>query len=351
MKKKNVWYISVTLLTSLVIVIFFFINNNRLKISISDVKIDEDEYINTMNNKKYDVTQYFIEKYGAKITNDFWEQEFGGEYPYKMLADSTIDELKVNHSIYEVAKEKGYVDSVEYKDFVKRLNNENEIREENIQNGKVVYGLSKFTEDLFLEYETDKIQKSYCNDSNNEGMEISLEDSKSYYDENKDTLFVKNDDLELYYIKVYYSVLELSEEEVSDIKDSMIEVSRKIDDNNSLLSLVENEEILKDYFTHESILSAEVSVKARTIGDVLDIAFDLEKGDITQVLDQNECLYLIQCIDRVNYDYIPYEEVRDNINKVLREEHYDDIIANIAKSIQVNTDMKKVYNFTKKNVK
>ena len=349
--KKSIWYISATLSTLLIMIILFFINNNNLKISILDVNIDEDEYINAMNNKKYEVTQYFIEKYGAKITSDFWEQEFSGEYPYKMLADSTIDELVINHSIYDLAKEKGYVDSVEYKDFIKRLNNENKIREENIQNGKPVYGLSKFTEELFLEYETDQIQKAYCNDLNNEGMEVSLEDSQKYYDENKDTLFVKDDDFELSYVKVYYSALELSEEEIKYIKDRMIEISKKIDDNNYLSSLVENEEILKDYFTNESILSAEVSIKAKTIGDVLDIAMNLEKGNITQVIDQNGCLYLIQCINRVNYDYIPYEEVRDNINKVLREERYDDVIVNRAKSLQVNADMEGVYNFTKKNVK
>ena len=122
----------------------------------------------------------------------------------------------------------------------------------------------------------------------------------------------------------------------------MIEVSKNIDDNNSLSALVENDEILKDYFTHESILSGEVSAKAKAIGDVLDIAMDLNKGDVTQVIDENRCLYLVQCINRVDYDYIPYEEVRDNINKAIREERYDNIIASRVDSLEVNSDINKV---------
>ena len=352
MKKKLKLTMLIILLSIMVLaVLFFAINSSNLKVSISGVKVDEDEYINTMNSKKYEITQYFISKYGAKITNDFWETEFNGEYPYKMLADSTMDELLVRHSIYQLAEEKGYVDSAEYKDFIKRLNNENKVREENVKNGVPVYGLSKFTEDLYLEYETDQFQKAYCNDLNNEGMEISLEDVTKYYEENKESLFRKNDDFELYYVKVYYAALELSEKEVKDIKERMIDISKKIDDNNLLLDLVENDEILKEYFTHESILSAELSTKAKTMGDVLDIAMDLDKGDVTQVIDENGCLYLVQCINRVDYDYIPYEEVRDNINKAIREERYDNIIASRVDSLEVNSDINKIYNFTKNNVK
>lgn len=268
-----------------------------------------------------------------------------------MLADRTMDELLRIHSIYEIAKEKGYVGSAEYKDFVTRFNSENEKREKDIKNGKTVYGLSKYTEDLFLEYETDQIQKAYCNDLKNDEMEISLEDGQRYYDDNKDSLFTKNDDFDLAFVKVYYTALDLPEEKVKEIKNRMVEVSKKIDSSNSLSSLVENDKLLKEYFTHENILSAELSAKAKVMGDVLDISMELKKGDVTQVLDQNGTLYLIQCIDRVDYDYIPFEEVKDNVNKVLREERYDEFVASGAKNLEISMDMDKVYKFTKNNLK
>lgn len=352
MKKKITFFMICIVLLILVSGSFlFFKNNSSLKLEISSVKIHDDEYINAMNSKKYDVTQYFIEKYGAKITNEFWEKDFNGEYPYKVLADKTLEELLRIHSIYEIAKEEGYVDSVEYKDFIIRFDDENKKREESRKKGETIYGLSKFTEALFLEYETDKLQKSYCNDLNNEGMKISSDDGRRYYDENKDTLFIKNDDFELSFVKVYYESLGLNEEEVKDIKSHMVEVSKKVDDINSLLYLASKDEKLKDYLSHETILSAELSAKAKVMGDVLDIAIELEKGEITQVLDQNGCLYLIQCINRVSYDYIPYEEVKDNINKVLRENLYDEIVEERARNLTISNDIDNIYKFTKKNIK
>lgn len=351
MKKRIISFIVLVTTIILIALVLVYSKGNKINVKISGVNIDEDEYIRSMNNKRYEVTEYFIDKYGAKITNDFWGKEFDGEYPYKMLADKTMEELLNIHSIYEIAKDKGYVDSVEYKDFITRFNNENKRREESKKKGETIYGLSKYTEDLYLEYETDQIQKAYCNDVKNEGMEISLEDSKKYYEANKDKMFVKNDDFEISFVKVYYEALSLSKEEVEEIKKQMIEVSKKIDENNSLSDLIANNKILKDYYTHEVIPSEQLSAKAKTMGDVLDIAMDLQKGDTTQVLDENGCLYLMQCINRVNYDYIPFEEVIDNINKVLREERYDDIITKGAEKLEVSGSIDSIYNFTKANVK
>ena len=118
-----------------------------------------------------------------------------------------------------------------------------------------------------------------------------------------------------------------------------------------LTSLEENDEVLKEYFTNETILSEELSAKAKIIEDIIEISMELYSGDVTQVLDQNGCLYLIQCINRIDYDYIPYEEVVDNVKKALREEHYDDIVAKRAEGLKVIKDDNNVYNFTKNNIK
>lgn len=353
-KNKLVYsiFIAITIILVISTMVYSIIFNNiDLDLVIEGSKISNNEYIRAMNSKKYEVTQYFIEKYEAKVTDDFWIKEFQGEYPYKILADKTIEELKRIHGIYEVAKEKGYVDSVEYEDFIMRLNNQNKLREQSIKKGKPIYGLSKYTEDLFLEYETDCIQKAYCNDLSNEGMYISLQDGKEYYNESKDRLFLKNDDFELSYVKVYYSVLGLDENKVNEIKNEMLQVSKQINNNNSLEYLCKNNELLKQYFNKKTILSAEVSSMAKVMGDVLDIAINLQSGDVTQVIDQNGCLYLIQCINRVNYDYIPYEEVADNVKKALREERYDNIVAKHAKELDVSSDIQNVYSFTKNNIK
>ena len=130
----------------------------------------------------------------------------------------------------------------------------------------------------------------------------------------------------------------------------MLEISKKIDDNNSLTSLALNDEILKNYLFNETVLSSELSSKEKVIGDVLDIAMGLKGGEISQVIDENGCIYLVQCINRVDYDYIPYEEVKENINKVLREQHYDEVINENAKKLVISNDINNIYDFTIKTL-
>ena len=122
MNKKKILFILITISILLIITIFFIRSRNSLGIEISGIEVYENEYINIMNKQKYSISQYFAEKYEAKITNDFWKEDFNGEVPYKLLADKTIEKLIRIHSIYNVAKEKGYIDSEEYKDFLARLN-------------------------------------------------------------------------------------------------------------------------------------------------------------------------------------------------------------------------------------
>lgn len=339
------------MLTLVGLTVFFLNNNGQLSLRIGDEGISEEEYLYTMNTKKNEVTQYFNQKYGAKIDKNFWEANFKGERPYVVLADKTMDALTQRHGVYAIAKEKGYVEDSSFTKLNERFERENKNRELLKEQGKPVYGLAKFTLGLYIEYESDVLQKKYCDDINNEGMRIVEEESKNYYNEQKDNLFRKNDDLELAYVKVYYGVSDLTKEEVQALKDHLLQASKAVNEGTMLESAVLKDPLLKPYFTKEKITSGEFGAKSKEIGDVLELTSNLKKGDVTQVVDENACLYFIQCIDRVNYDYLPFEEVKDNVNKVLRVNQYDKLVTSRATQLKVDGDLEKVYDFTRNEVK
>lgn len=89
---------------------------------------------------------------------------------------------------------------------------------------------------------------------------------------------------------------------------------------------------------------------SRSIGDVLEYAWNLQAGESTAVLDENGCFYLIECTDRKANEPTPMEEIKDNINKTLREENYDKIVAERAEKAEVEGDMERIYFFMKKNI-
>ena len=294
MKKKIVCLVATVLTAGIFVAGAFFIKG-KFELNIHEKPISKEEYLYVMNQQIYDVFNELTENRDIQIDEKFWETEIEGTVPYKKLADQTIEQLKYYRAVYETAIEEGYVEYADYEHMIKRMEEENKMRAEKIENGEPVFGLSKFTTELYMEYEMDSFQKRYCENLKNEGMEITEEER--------------------------------------------------------VQKLVAENEMLSPYFSHEELLSSEVSSKAKEIGDVLELGYELKIGESTQVVDENGALYLVQCTAKNDYDYFTVDEVKDNINKELREQHYNSMIEKKAEDLEVDGDMKKVYDFTKKHIK
>lgn len=348
MKNKTIGYAlgAIIVLAFIGISICLFVKANWA-LRIDDYQITEKEYISAMNQEIYDVTRYFYEKEGVSVDKDFWEKEINGEFPYKKLADETLEQLTYEYAVYSHAQEMGYIENIGYEAFLKRLKNENQVRADRIANGQVVYGLSEFNEDTYKEYEFDLFQKAYCDDLNNPGMRITDEERREYYEENKDVLFVAYDDLSISYLKVHYE----TEDEGKILKDQMTQLYKKMDSKHSLEELALEDDILKEYFEKVTILSDEYSIYVRTMEDVMEYAMELQKGESTQVEESGNTLYLVECTNRVDHDYKAIEDVVDFINTELRKSNYSKLILERASSMKLDGNMEDIYLFTKKNIK
>lgn len=329
----------------------FFGAAPKLKLSIGGESVSDDEYIWMMNAKMYDITKQYSSDYGANVDSKFWSSTFGdGASPAEDLAVLTTEELKTFIATYQLAMEQGYVNSISFADLEARRDAENTARAEKIAAGEAVYGLSNYTLDLYIEYETDNFQKMYCDNAGNEGMNITDEQAQAYYDENKDIYFTAYDDVELEYIRVYYASLDLTDDEVYELKQGMTDISRQILSSETLESYVNKFQIFLPYFDSQTINSDEYSSYSKTIPDVLEISDSLHEGETSQVIDSEGCLYLIKCNKRVEHDYSDIGTVRDIINKNLREQAYDDIITQRANALDAEYDLQALKKFTLYNI-
>ena len=345
-KRKLLLFIIVTIMIVVLggVVIFFFRSEKSLELYIDGVQISEEEYADAMQREVYDVTRYFYETYGASVDSEFWEKDFQGEVPSRMLAERTIEQLKYNHAVYKHAKELKYIDSATYEALLERMEAENALRKEKVQKGEPVYGLMEYTQDLYREYEMDIFQKKYCENIENAGMNISEEERQAYYEEKKDILFVAYDDLKIDYITMYYE----TEEEAKEIRKRLTELYKKMDAQHPMKALVQEEfKDLEEYFFSEEIASEEYGLYLKNIPDVLEYAKELEAGTSTQVIEENNTFYLIECLGKVEHDYQPIEEVKDIINKDLRETKYESLIEEQAAKMQVECNIEKIYIYTK----
>lgn len=327
----------------------YFAIKSPFSLTVDGKKISEQEFLAAAALRRYAVTSYFTEKTGGSVDAGFWEREMDGEIPYQKLAEEAIEELKYFHAVYGLAKEKGYIEDDTYEAFLARREAENAYRKEKIAKGEAVYGLSEYSLDLYREYEMDALQKSYCGDLENEGMDITDAQREQYYNENSGA-YVQDDDRVLDYVKIPYEEMGMGEADKQEIKDMLVAVYKKMDRENSLADLAGQEEMIAPYFEHAEIAASDVSIYSRSIGDVLGYAWDLKKGESTAVLEEGGCLYLIECTDRKENKATDISEVKDHINKALREAHYDEIIAERARTAAVECDKKQIDAFMRKNV-
>lgn len=350
MKKRRLLIILAAVILLCTAGIFFYMLNSRFQLKLGGQEINKDLYIQVMNGQVSEVTSYFAGKGADRVDREFWSKETDGEIPYQVLADRTLERLKYMAAVYDIAAENGYAQENTLANIQEKMEEENRERKETAENGGTVYGLLEFSMDTYLEYDMDRMEKAYCEDLENPGMEISDQERQAYYDANKDALFQKNDDISLTYIKIPYGDGNITEEQKKVYENELKELYKNADGTSSLEILANQKEDLKGYMEQVDISSAEAGAYTRTIGDILEYASELEKNECTQVIDEGGCLYLIQCTDRTHYDYIGLDEVKDNINKTLREENYEKEVRKRAESIKTEYSESRIYSFTKKNI-
>lgn len=347
--KKKICIISTIVLLAAVVLAGVLVRGDRFSLEINGNKIDKEEFLDAVSRRRYEVTAYFTGKEGGGTDAGFWEREIDGEIPYRKLADAAVEELKYFHAVYGLAREKGYVEDDSYASFLKRWESENALRKEKIEKGETVYGLSEYTKELYLEYETDTIQKSYCQDLKNEGMEVTEEDRELYYEEHRES-YEREDDRTLDYIKIPWEEEGMSGRQAEEYKKILTSIYKKMDEEHSLSELAAENAEISPYLFHAEVAASELSAYSRSINDVLSFAWELKKGESTAILEENGCLYLIECTERKENAPASMEEVKDHINKTLRESRYDEIIAKRAAGAAVECDMERIYFFLKKHI-
>lgn len=346
--KKRICIISAIIVFAVFVFFGIYKSRSGFSLSIDGGAISGEEFLDAAGRKRYEVASYFTGK-GNTADAGFWERELDGELPYEKLAEAAIEDLKYFHAVYGLAEEKGYVEDGSYEAFLKRLEAENALRKEKIENGETVYGLSEYTKELYLEYEMDSIQKSYCGDLDNEGMEVTDADRQRYYEEHESS-YVRSDDIILDYIKIPYGESGMDESQVKEYKDCLTSIYKKMDGEHSLASLAAEQALVSPYLEHADVTAEELRSYSRSISDILEYAWELKAGESTAVLDEYGCLYLIECTDRTENDPTSIEEAKDNINKALREERYDAIVEQRTQNATVEGDMERIFFFMKKHI-
>lgn len=183
--KKKIFVLLACIIAAGIAVSAVILTRDRMpRLDINDERISQEEYLQAVKSVRFDVKAYFRNTYGAETDGDFWNRRYGEEIPFRKLAEEALDLLKYRHAVYDTAREKGYLreEEISYDSIVKRMEDENRERKEKKENGETVYGLTEYSLDQYLDYEISSLQERYINDPENEDMEVSEEELRTYYE-------------------------------------------------------------------------------------------------------------------------------------------------------------------------
>lgn len=225
---------------------------------------------------------------------------------------------------------------------MERMEAENAQRRAKLEVGEHVYGLQSYTLQTYLPYETDWIASQYCSNADYPGMDISQSQLHEYYQEHLDQ-YQKYDDISFSYLKVDLNQLEDGQKQT--IQTQADQLAQEIRKGEDLQQKAAAYNALSPYVTHADILSDQAASYSRSIGDVMELGWDLQPGEDTGLMELNGFLFLIQCTSRVEYDYQSFEQVQSVILSQMRRERYQDLLQQTADSLDIEADLPELETF------
>ena len=301
------------------------LKQNDFKVQVGTSSISEEVYQTILESYVADVTSEIYQQYQIDVDASFWEKDINGSTPLEMLKTKVHDYLKMVEANYQVGNKLGY-ESEGLETLVERMNEENELRKAKIEKGEVVYGLKEYTLLLYLNYDIEQIEEACV-----EKMEITTQQAKDYYDLNHE-MFMEADQKSYDVIEIYYEINENLSQNYDKIKSDLIAFQNELKQGNKMNELVGE---YKDYYVQLNTNTLDLDID----GDILDLAYDFEKGQISDIIDVNQTLYLIQCIDVKEGKLKDFVDVDQDIIHSLKVQSYQQQVQEVYDGLEVTYEM------------
>lgn len=273
-----------------------------------------------------------------------WEKQYTLGRPIDDLRESIIEELKLRSAHYQVGIRTSLIDDSSFEGITTRKDDLNNSNAKKIESGIVVYGLKNYNSEVFINTEIDGIRQVYIEEylSN-----IPDEEVRAFYEENKDTYYVKDDSYYLDFVKIYYTHLDLDEHKKLEYFELMKEA---LESEEPLKRVITSSNPLYVFYHEVEVSSDTLSVLQREHPDVLDISHNAGFGKSEEVYDNGNAYFLIDKSLKETYDYEEYNEIKPNVLRRYQEELYLEEVLKVTKETEAVYDLNELNSYLLKVV-
>lgn len=304
------------------------LNKNEIVANVSGNDITLEYFEKTLNLQK----QAIESTYGE----DIWDKEVEKGKKFKDgFKETVINQITTMDTIYEEAKKEKILpteDEINERfELVKKSIDSNEQYKKDLEENGIddEFIKNQQAKDLAIEKYKEKFY---------EDVKVSDEEAKSYYDDNKDEFYIEQ-------VKASHILIPTQDESGKPFSEEQIkEANKKAQD---ILQKVKSggnfEQLAKE---NSSCSSSENGGdlgyfgKGQMVEEFEKVAFSLDKGEISEVVETNYGYHIIKLTDKKGEQRV-FEEVRDYIKMQIKNEKFDENIEKISKkaNIKVNKDI------------
>ena len=301
------------------------------RLEVADFQIGREEYLRAMYEARNDVLS---DHAAAGISLTDWDAETALGDPNRMTMERALALLREYYVVGTLACERGYLEDAGFEAMKRDMEEINRKRQEALDSGGVVTGFVSFTMDDYISYRASGIRLQFCNDPANPENQVTREESRQRYEADRDGLYQQPDSVELEFL-----VLTGDAGDLQELRSLAFE-------KGSIAAALEEMPQLREYYQEISVTPENYSLYARSHGDILAYAQDLDTGGISEVIALEGWQCLIRCRQRTVHQYVPLEDVESSVIQSIRESRYDAILAERMENIQIRGDLEELYRFT-----
>ena len=305
------------------------------RLEVGGFRITEEEYLCAMYRARGDVLSDH-----AAVSHSLtdWSAETPLGDPRRLTMERALEILTEAYAVDTLAVERGYLSEAGYEAMKRDMELINEKRQEALNSGAVITGFPTFTMDDYITYRASGLRLQFCTDLDNPEYPVTRQELRQRYEADRDNLYRQPDSMELAFVLMDSASAE-PEQALKALREKALETA-------DLTGALEGFPGLKPYYQEISVDPGNYGVYARSHGDVLVWADELQPGEISLVFRQDDRLCLIQCLARTDHEYAPLEEVQSIVEQSIRESRYDALIAERMEQMEVHGDLEKLYRFT-----
>ncbi len=331
------------ILLILPVILFFLINKTETVALVNREPISIREFEQAVIETRSDVYSYFNQTYGAEHNTKFWTSSYEGEVPADMAKAKALDVVKRIKIQQILAKQKKIVQDISYSGFLDDLEIENKRRTEAVNNNKAIYGPVHYGEKEYYSYVFSNMVIQLKGILGEEELAASEKELLDFYDSIKETTYKREDTIKAQKLSLSWVDKE------GNVDRSMRSAARRIMEQ--WLIEVENGATLAEIatsFTMEGSLEVQLNdlvfeeSNARYDHHKFQLlkeeAKKLKVGQVSGMIEENNAIHLIRCIEKIDEGHQSYDEVKENVKSLYVDESYRLFIDRLSRDTEVEID-------------